>query len=1032
MSDAAATPSPSAAAPAGPVPPRDVAGTLLRAAAAGILGVEPDGTIGFANPEAARILGFGPDDAAGRSLHGLLGFPTRGGAGSDGASPIREALRDGTPRRGDAVVVREDGGAPIPIEYSAAPIVEEGRITGAAVTLRESAGRPEDAAAERERQLAEALNERTRRILESITDAFFALDHGWRFTWLNDEAEHLLQRTREALMGRGIWDEFPAAVGTLFQQEYERAVREQRPVGFEAYYPPPLDAWYEVRAYPSDDGLSVFFRNVNERVTVQRALRESEERYRSLIEATSAIVWSTAASGEFGGEQPGWSAFTGQAPEAFAGMGWMECVHPDDRARTAADWTTALEARRPYETEHRLRRADGEYRHMWVRAVPVLHADGSIREWVGVHTDITEERNVEAALRRSEESYRFLADTIPQLVWTTLPDGYHEYYNRRWYEYTGMSYDQARGTGWNDVLHPGDQERARDRWRHSLETGEPYSIEYRFKRHDGVYRWFLGQALPFRDDEGRILRWFGTCTDIHDQKEAQQERDRLIAALDVERARLNEVFREAPALILVTRGPEHRIEMANPPYRRLVGGREIEGLPVRQALPEVAGQGLFELLDTVYRTGEPVSGSEMPVALDRGGGGALEEGWFNFVYQPLRNPLGSVEGILVHAVEVTDQVRARRLVERLEERLRLALESADIGTWDFHPRTGLLSWDARCKQVFGLEAGDTVDYGVFLSRLHPADRARTDGLVQDALDPAGPGGYDTEYRVLWPDGTTRWIRAAGRAFFDGAGAERQAVRFTGTVLDVTERRRAEDERERLIRDLEASNRELDQFAYVASHDLKAPLRGIANLSEWLEEDLGGRLEGDSRQHMDLLRGRVHRMEGLIDGILQYSRAGRVREAAEAVDTDALVAEVVDLLAPPPEVEVRVMEGMPTVTAERLPLQQVFMNLIGNAVKYGAPEGGRITVSAAGDEGGGWVFSVADDGPGIAPAYHDRIFGIFQTLQPRDRVEGTGIGLSLVKKIVESRGGRVWVQSAEGAGATFQFHWPGAQSANGAA
>ncbi len=731
---------------------------LLQAASAGIVGVAPDGTIAFADAEAARILGRAADDVLGRPLHDFL-LPA---PGQDAQPAFGMTLRDGAARQSAGTVAR--GGAATPVEYAAAAVVEGGRITGAAVTLREPAPRDRraDTAANERERLEERLNERTRRILESITDAFFALDNQWRFTWLNDEAEHLLARTREDLMGRGIWDEFPAAVGTLFQQEYERAAREQQPVQFEAYYPPPLDAWYEVRAYPSEDGLSVYFQNINERVSTQRALQESEERYRSLIEASSAIVWRTPASGEFGGEQPGWSAFTGQGPDAYAGMGWMECVHPDDRAHTAQAWKQALETRGLYETRHRLRRADGEWRDMGVRAVPVLHADGSLREWVGVHTDVTDEKRVEAALRRSEESYRFLADTIPQLVWTTLPDGYHEYYNRRWYEYTGLSYEQTRGSGWNDVLHPDDKDRAWERWRHCLATGEPYSIEYRFKGSDGRYRWFLGQALPFRDDDGQILRWFGTCTDIHDQK------------------------------------------------------------------------------------------------------------------------------------------------------------------------------------------------------------------------------------------------------------------------------RAGEERERLIRDLETSNRELDQFAYVASHDLKAPLRGIANLSVWMEEDLGGRLDGEARKHMDLLRGRVHRMEGLIDGILQYSRAGRVREAAEPVDTGALLAEVVDLLAPPAGIDIRVMEGMPTVIAERLPLQQVFMNLVGNAVKYGAAEHPRITVSAAPDPADGWVFAVSDNGPGIAPAYHERIFGIFQTLQPRDTVEGTGIGLSLVRKIVESRGGRVWVESAEGAGATFRFHWPRAQGGGGGA
>lgn len=222
--------------------------------------------------------------------------------------------------------------------------------------------------------------------------------------------------------------------------------------------------------------------------------------------------------------------------------------------------------------------------------------------------------------------------------------------------------------------------------------------------------------------------------------------------------------------------------------------------------------------------------------------------------------------------------------------------------------------------------------------------------------------------------------------------------------------------------LEQSNRELDQFAYVASHDLKAPLRGIANLAQWLEEDLGDKVSGESREHLTLLRGRVDRMEALIEGILAYSRAGRVREDAECVDTGKLIAAVVDLLAPPANVTIAVQPRLPSLVTERMPLQQVFMNLIGNAIKHCRNASPTVTVAA--EETGDMVhFSVADNGPGIAPQFHERIWQIFQTLAPRDEIEGTGIGLSVVRKLVETRGGRAWVESQVGQGSTFHFTWP---------
>jgi signal transduction histidine kinase len=223
--------------------------------------------------------------------------------------------------------------------------------------------------------------------------------------------------------------------------------------------------------------------------------------------------------------------------------------------------------------------------------------------------------------------------------------------------------------------------------------------------------------------------------------------------------------------------------------------------------------------------------------------------------------------------------------------------------------------------------------------------------------------------------------------------------------------------------LERSNRELNQFAYVASHDLKAPLRGIANLAQWVEEDLGEAMTVGAREHIRVLLSRVRRMESLIDGILAYARAGRGEGQREEVEVAQLVQEVQELLSPPKGLfAIKVAKDLPRVSAVRAPFQQIWMNLLGNAFKHARREGAEIRVGAV-DRGTAWEFAIADNGPGIAPQYHQRVFGIFQTLTARDKLEGTGIGLATVKKLVESEGGRVWVESEAGQGATFRFTWP---------
>lgn len=206
---------------------------------------------------------------------------------------------------------------------------------------------------------------------------------------------------------------------------------------------------------------------------------------------------------------------------------------------------------------------------------------------------------------------------------------------------------------------------------------------------------------------------------------------------------------------------------------------------------------------------------------------------------------------------------------------------------------------------------------------------------------------------------------------------------------------------------------------MASHDLKAPLRGVSNLAQWLAEDLGEQASPTLLEYTRLMRGRIQRMEALIDGILAYSRAGRAAGHPEPVEVGGLLREVVELLAPPPDRQLLIGPGMPVLHADRAALQQVFMNLLGNAVQQGAQRV-EVQVTAEGDL---WHFCVADDGPGIAPALQERIWGMFQTLSARDRAEGTGIGLAVVRKIVQSRGGAAWVESDLGQGARFHFTWP---------
>ncbi len=322
----------------------------------------------------------------------------------------------------------------------------------------------------------------------------------------------------------------------------------------------------------------------------------------------------------------------------------------------------------------------------------------------------------------------------------------------------------------------------------------------------------------------------------------------------------------------------------------------------------------------------------------------------------------------------------------------------------------------NAHKIFGDDIVGKKCYAVYHNRKEPCEpypcfvlKAFQDGKVHE---------YDTQ--VIDKDGKRLYFqRTANVALRDNEG---KATAVLEISRDVTERKQAEEKQLQLLKELETANIELKDFAYIVSHDLKAPLRAITALADWLSTDYKDKLDEAGKEQLDLLMNRVRRMHNLIEGILQYSRVGRLKEEKEAVDFNALVLGVITMINPPENIGISVVNELPTVVCEKTRMEEVFQNLLSNAVRYMDKPKGEITVGCT-DEDGYWKFSVADNGPGIEEKYYDKIFLIFQSLKPRDEVESTGIGLTIVKKIIETHGGKIWVNSKVGEGSTFFFTVP---------
>ncbi len=618
-----------------------------------------------------------------------------------------------------------------------------------------------------------------------------------------------------------------------------------------------------------------------------------------------------------------------------------------------------------------------------------------------------------------------------------------------------MNFDKQKAAllswGLERSLHPEDRDRLIAARQQAISQNQPYQITYRLQAFDGSYNSFLEQARLVNNS------WVVSCT--------QQNFNQL--------GQIPQCFTtpQPTSLGVIEWDLNFEVVKWDAAAEAIFGYSNSEAIG-RHGANLIAISSSLEQVNQVWQE----------ILQRRGGTRSINENitkdgkviiceWYN---QPLIDSNGEIFGVTSLVTDITerqnaidqisafnteleqrvqkrttqlDELSAREQAARIEAEASMrshydsleALRQSEERYRSLVIATSQIVWttDAQGQVVdippwrayTGQSPAEVKGWG-WLMAVHPEDRERTTMAWKEALETKSL--YDTEYRIRAIDGNYRYFAVRGVPVIVADGTIREWV---GVCTDIQERKSIEEALTSRANELayltailtqtntalEKRNQELDQFAYVTSHDLKAPLRAIANLSQWIEEDISDVLTDETRHQMNLLRGRVHRMEALINGLLQFSRSGRVTSDKSSVSVASLLAEIIDSLAPPPTFTVEIAPNMPTLVTERLSLEQVFSNLIGNAIKHHPRPDGKVQVFCQ-DLGTSYEFAVADDGKGIAPEYHEKIFGIFQTLEARDRNENTGIGLAIVKKIVENYGGKIKIESGEGEGAKFSFTW----------
>jgi PAS domain S-box-containing protein len=408
--------------------------------------------------------------------------------------------------------------------------------------------------------------------------------------------------------------------------------------------------------------------------------------------------------------------------------------------------------------------------------------------------------------------------------------------------------------------------------------------------------------------------------------------------------------------------------------------------------------------------------------------------WFDVFAFRIGDPESRKVAVLF--TDITERRRAEAALhlreEQLrqsEERLRIALETAELGTWAYNPGIGELSTDARMREIFGLPAGAALSYDTFISAIHLQDRERVHALLQRVLRRDNIERYHEEYRITETrGGVDRWVRDAGRLYLDEA---RGTIQLVGTVLDISDLVQAREllarrgeELERTVKERTTQLREtvqqLETFSYSVVHDMRAPLRSVRSFANILDEEYSAQLDATARGYLHRIQGSVERMDSLITDVLTYSRVTSTEAALTRVDVDKLVHEIVEQYPQFQEFagSVTIHSPLPAVLGNRALLTQCISNLLGTAVKFTPPGRKPEVVIRAETKEETVRLWFEDNGIGIRPEYRDRIFGLFQRLHRADQYPGTGVGLAVVQKAVERMRGTVGFESEFGRGSRF--------------
>ncbi len=639
---------------------------------------------------------------------------------------------------------------------------------------------------------------------------------------------------------------------------------------------------------------------------------------------------------------------------------------------------------------------------------------------------------------------------------------YHDILQQKMYcsiEYARIMGYKGELSEWNtdkflEHIVPEDKSFAEENIQSCLSKGHA-NYEVRIKQQGKATSWIRIIGKTAYNLKGLPISMSGIIMDITEQKKGiLKERQLAVERAAREEAEkqhrfINELLSKAPALICTFYGPKFIFRLVNNQYQQLFPGRTLVGKPMLEAVPELTDQPLTEIISQVYKTGETYTGNEVPIQLDRTGTGVLETYYFNITYQALRDVKGDINGIMLFAFEVTEQVLAIHQVENSEANLRIALEAGKMGTWHLDLVNNISTRSLLHDQIFGYKTKfDKWSFETFMSHVVPDDRE----MVVAQFDIARKfGDLRFETRILSADRKQKWISIRGLTFYEAD----KPIRMAGVVTDITERKLVEEKLKELTEDLAMSNIELtkaneeikqhmdelsqtnhklkltnadlDNFVYTASHDLKTPISNIEGLMKLLTRNISedNLKNEDVHKPISLIEASIDRFKNTILELTNIARLQKDEDLAPTSNIPPVVEEVLlDLQLMIQESGTHIetsLETCPQVPLSHKNLKSIIYNLLSNAIKYRSPDRTPVIKINCSANNQGILLSVQDNGLGIKEKNLSKIFSMFTRMHTH--VEGSGVGLYLVKRIVDTIGAKLDVSSEEGRGSTFLITFP---------